>query len=68
MKSANDGERAVAKRIKFFCGWLKSKNLVVAAAVLVSEKDSAMCDFSLTLVNCSFSLNKFAKKQVPSSH
>ena len=40
----------------------------VAAAVLVSEKDTAMCDFSLTLVNCSFSLNKFAKKQVPSSH
>ena len=28
VKSANDGERAVAKRIKFFCGWLKSKNLV----------------------------------------
>ena len=68
MKSANDGERAVAKRIKFFADGLKVKTWWVAAAVLVSEKDTAMCDFSLTLVNCSFSFNKFAKKQVPSSH
>ena len=37
----------------------------MAAAVLVSEKDTAMCDFSLTLVNCSFSFNKLQRSKCP---
>ena len=49
MKSANDGERAVAKRIKFFAENLKVKMWWLAATVLVSEKDTAMCDLGLAL-------------------
>ena len=37
----------------------KVKTWWVVAAALVSEKVTVMCDFSI--MNCSFSLNKFAE-------
>ena len=59
MKSASEGECLIAKRIVCFPDDLKVKTWLVAAADLVSEKVTVMCDISL--INCSFSLNEFAE-------
>ena len=42
-----------------FADGLKVETWRVAAAALVSEKVTVMCDFSI--INCSISLNKFAE-------
>ena len=57
VKSATDGERVVAKRIKIYADGLKVKTWLVAAAVLVSEKDSAIAK-----------KQRLAKRQVHPSH
>ena len=59
VKSVSKGECLIAKKIVCFADGLKVKTWWVASAELVSEKVTVMCDF--ILIDCSFSLNKFAK-------
>ena len=59
MKSASEGECLIAQRMVCFADGLKVKTWWEAAAELVSENVTVMCDFNL--INCSFSLNKFAE-------
>jgi len=55
----SEGECLIEKRIVCFANSLKVKTWWVGAAKLGFREVTGKCDFSL--INCSFSLNKFAE-------